>query len=216
MAEYVLIDPELTYGIPSFITVPTGLDVFSHAMEAYTAVLSRPMPDIVCEKIMEDVVECLPRCIKEEVDVEARTRMLILASIGGWMLANCCAHVGHSLAHVIGAKFHVPHGAACAYAAPAMIRFISPAVPEKMKKVGRILGVKFEGNETPEQIGVMIAEAYTKFRDSLGLKPLSDYGITKEQGLAVAHDVSVECFAPLAPVKVTEEAAAKMLGEIFQ
>ena len=47
MAEYVLIDPELTYGIPSFITVPTGLDVFSHAMEAYTTVLSRPMPDIV-------------------------------------------------------------------------------------------------------------------------------------------------------------------------
>lgn len=125
MAEYVLIDPELTYGIPSFITVPTGLDVFSHAMEAYTTVLSRPMPDIVCEKIMEDVVEYLPRCIKEEVDVEARTRMLILASMGGWTLANCCAHVGHSLAHVIGAKFHVPHGAACAYAAPAMIRFIS-------------------------------------------------------------------------------------------
>ncbi|WP_400225847.1 hypothetical protein [Methanomethylophilus alvi] len=44
----------------------------------------------------------------------------------------------------------------------------------------------------------------------------SDYGITKEQGLAVAHDVSVECFASFTPVKVTEEAAAKMLGEIFQ
>lgn len=76
--------------------------------------------------------------------------------------------------------------------------------------------VKAAEEAFPAWAAVMTAEAYTKFRDSLGLKPLSDYGITKEQGLAVAHDVSVECFAPLTPVKVTEEAATKMLGEIFQ
>ena len=216
MAEYVLIDPNLTLGMPPGITLATGLDVFSHAMEAYTTVLAKPMSDIVCEKIMEDVVEYLPRCVANGKDLEARTKMIILASMGGWMLANCCAHVGHSIAHVIGAKFHIPHGAACAYGAPAAIRFVAPAVPEKMRKVGKILGAKFDGSETPEQIGEKTAAAYVAFRDSMNLKPLSSYNIPEAEWSAVAKDISVECFAPLTPRKVTEEAALQMLKETFQ
>ncbi|MCQ2070813.1 MAG: iron-containing alcohol dehydrogenase [archaeon] len=216
MAQYVLLDAELTVGMPAGLTLATGLDVFSHAMEAYTTILSGPMTDIVCEKLMADVVEFLPRAVANGKDIEARQRMLLCASMGGWMLAHCCAHVGHSLAHTIGAKFHIPHGAACAYAAPATIRFIAPAVPEKMKKVGQILGVAFDGTETPEQIGAKVSARYVEFRDAMNLKPLTDYEITKEAAVALAKDVSVECFAPLTPRKVTEEAAAQMLAELFE
>lgn len=215
MSEYVILDPELTLGMPLGLTLMTGLDVFSHAMEAYTTILSGPMTDIICEKIMQDVVEFLPRVVKDGSDLYARQRMLDLASLGGWMLFNCCAHVGHSIAHTIGAKMHIPHGAACAYGAPATIRFIAPAVPEKMKKVGEILGVRFDGTEDAETIGKKTADAYVAFRDGLGLKPLSDYNIDKAAALALAKDVSVECFAPLCPRKVTEEDAYRMLDETF-
>lgn len=88
-------------------------------------------------------------------------------------------------------------GAACAYGAPAIIRFISPAVPEKVRKIGEILGVKLDGTEDAETIGRKTADAYVAFRDGLGLKPLSDYNIDKAAALALANDVSVECFAPL-------------------
>lgn len=215
MSEYVILDPELTTGMPAGLTIATGLDVFSHAMEAYTTVLSGPMTDIICEKLMEDVVEYLPRAVRNGGDMEARQRMLDCASLGGWMLFNCCAHVGHSLAHVIGAKFHVPHGAACAYAAPAMMRFITPAVPEKMRKIGTILGAEFDGSEDSAQIAQKAIDAYVAFRDGLGLKPLPDYGISKEAAVALAPEIPVECFAPLTPRKVTEEDAARMLAEIF-
>lgn len=215
MSEYVILDPELTVGMPPGLTLATGLDVFSHAMEAYTTILSGPMSDIICEKIMEDVVEYLPRVMKDGKDLEARQRMLDCASLGGWMLFNCCAHVGHSLAHVIGAKFHVPHGNACAYCAPAAIRFIAPVATDKMRKVGTILGVQFDGTEDAETIGRMTADAYTAFRDGLGIKPLSDFGIDRDAALALAKDVSVECFAPLCPRQVTEEDALRMLSEIF-
>lgn len=215
MSEYVILDPELTMGMPPGLTMMTGLDVFSHSMEAYTTVLAGPMTDIICEKLMADVVEFLPRAVKDGKDMEARQRMLDCSSMGGWMLANCCAHVGHSLAHIIGAKFHIPHGAACAYAAPATIRFIAEAVPEKMAKVARILGAEVPAGATPEQIGRIASDAYTAFRDGMGLKPLSDYGVSKDDAVALAEDVAKECFAPLTPRKVTPEDAARMLSETF-
>lgn len=215
MSEYVILDPELTAGMPAGLTMMTGLDVFSHAMEAYTTVLSGPMTDIICEKLMSDVVEFLPRAVADGKDMEARQRMLDCSSMGGWMLANCCAHVGHSLAHIIGAKFHIPHGAACAYAAPATIRFISEAVPTKMMKVGRILGAEFRGDESPEEIGRITADAYVAFRDGLGLKPLSEYGVSRDDAVALADDVAWECFAPLTPRKVEPADAARMLAETF-
>lgn len=216
MSEYVILDPELTAGMPKRLTSITGLDVFSHAMEAYTTVLTSPIVAPLCEKVMEDVVEYLPRAVADGSDMEARERMLMSASLGGWMLANCCAHVGHSLAHVLGGAFHMPHGAACAYTCTAAMRFVAPAVPEKIRKVGQILGATFEGGETAEQIADITCAAYTKFRDEvIGLGPLSDYGIDKDQAIALAPNVAVECFAPLTPRPVTEADAKAMLEEVF-
>lgn len=216
MSEYVVLDPELTVGMPKELTALTGLDVFSHAMEAYTTVLANPVVDPICEKILADVVEYLPKALADGSDIAARERMLTDASLGGWMLANCCAHVGHSLGHVIGGAFHMPHGAACAYSCPAAIRFIAPAVPAKIKKVGEILGAVFSGQETPEEIGKITADAYTKFRDGqVGLKPLAQWNISVDDAIALAPKIPVECFAPLTPRTVTEADARQMLEEIF-
>ncbi len=216
MSEAVVLDPELTLGMPAGLTGITGLDVFSHAMEAYTTVLTSPIVAAICEKVMEDVVEFLPRAIANGKNVEARERMLMGASLGGWMLANCCAHVGHSLGHVLGGAFHMPHGAACAYAAPSAIRFIAPVCTGKVKRVGQILGASFNGDETAEQIGEITAAAYKKFRDEvIGLKPLSTFNINADEAIALAPQVAVETFAQFTPRQVTEDAATEMLKEIF-
>lgn len=215
MAEYVLIDANLTVGMPAGLTLATGLDVFSHAWESYTTVLHGPMTDIVAEKILEDVVEFLPRAVANGKDIEARQRMLCLASMGGWMLAHSCAHVGHSLAHIIGAKFMIPHGAACAYAAPAALRFVAEAEPAKLRRIGIILGAEFKGDETPAQIGDITAAAYIRFRDSMKIRPFSSYNVSKEDAVALAHDVATEVFAGLTPRKVTDEDAAKLLEQLF-
>ncbi|MDR0524083.1 MAG: iron-containing alcohol dehydrogenase [Candidatus Methanoplasma sp.] len=215
MSEYVILDPELTLGMPPGLTAMTGLDVFSHALEAYTTVLAGPMTDIVCEKLMQDVAEFLPRAVADGGDLEARQRMLCCASLGGWMLANCCAHVGHSLAHVIGARFHVPHGAACAYACPAMMRFIAPAAPEKVRRAGEILGARFDGSEGPAEIAEKSAEAYSRFCEGLGLQPASELGISRDAAAALAREVSEECFAGLTPRKVSEADARAMLEDVF-
>ena len=220
MSEFAILDPELTLGMPASLTAMTGLDVFSHAMEAFTTVLSNPLTDMICEKVMQEVVENLPTAVREPQNFAARERMHNAASLGGWMLANCCAHVGHSIAHVLGGALHLPHGAACAFGAPAAMRFIAPAVPDKIKKVGEILGAEFTGNESPEEIAELTCRAFIRFRDeSVGLAPMESFGVDKTAVLAqtdtLAEKVAAECFAPLSPRTVTEADAKKMLEEVF-
>lgn len=212
--EFAIVDAALTVTMPASLTVNTGLDVFSHAFEAYTSVLSNPMADAVCEKIMSEVFQWLPVAKQEPDNKTARERMAVAASLGGWMLSNACAHVGHSLAHVLGARFHKPHGMVCSYTLPVTMEAIAPAVPEKVKYVGQILGVEFTGKESVSEIGTQTAAAYRKFRDALYDGQQVPFAITEENLPKLAEDVVNEAFAPLTPVKVDVALATKMLREI--
>ena len=212
--DFTILDPALTATMPASLTVNTGLDVFSHAFEAYTSVLSNPMADAVCEKIMAEVYRWLPAAKADGADRTARQRMAVAASLGGWMLSNACAHVGHSLAHVLGAKFHMPHGLVCAYTLPVTMETIAPAVPEKVRHAGEILGVQFAGTETPQEIGAMTAQAYRRFRDGLLDGKAVSFPIDAGNIQALAEEVVTEAFVGLTPLKVDLSLAEQMLRHI--
>lgn len=212
--NYAILDPALTTTMPASLTVNTGLDVFSHAFEAYTSVLSNPMADAVCEKVMEQVYHWLPAAKADPQDRTARQRMAVASSMGGWMLANACAHVGHSLAHVLGAKFHMPHGLVCSYTLPVTMECIAPVVPEKVKYVGEILGVTFSGTESAQEIGEKTAAAYRKFRDGLLDGKEVSFPINEENIEALAQEVTREAFVGLTPVKVDLDLAKNLLLHI--
>lgn len=216
MSEYTILDSELTVNLPRGLTLMTGLDAFSHAVEAYTSTASNPSTDLICEKVMQTVVEYLPKVLADGKDIEAREKMQVASSLGGWMLYNACAHIGHSLAHVIGGTYHLPHGAVCAYGFPAMIEFISDAVPNKVKEIGKILGVKFEGNESNLEIGNKTANAYIKFRDSLELKSIKEYCLNLSNLDELVTSVVNEPFAILSPKKVTAKDAETMIRKTLQ
>lgn len=215
MSEYAILDPSLTAGMPAGLTRVTGLDVFSHACEAYTSVLSTTSSDLVCEKIMETVVESLPAAVADGNDSEARSRMLSAASLGGWMLACASAHVGHSAAHVLGAHYHIPHGKACAMTLPATLRIVAEVMPGKIRRVGTILGAVFAGSETPDRIGLKTAQAYRDFCASIGL--LHEDMQKPENALlaSLANEIASEPLASLSPVSVTPQLALAMLEDIF-
>ena len=136
------------------------------------------------------------------------------SSLGGWMLSNACAHVGHSLAHVLGAKFHLPHGLVCSYTLPVTMETIAPAAPEKVKAVGEILGVKFTGDESAAEIGEQTANAYRVFRDGLLDGKAVTFPLDEDNIPQLAAEVAGEAFAPLTPVPVDAALAAQMLRRI--
>ncbi len=215
MPEVAILDPELTVSMPAAMTMQTGLDAFSHAVEGYCNVMSSMMMDPICEKIMELVAEYLPVAVADGCNIQARTHMQVAACMSGWTLTNVYANVGHSLAHVVGANYHVVHGSACSYSLPPVLRHMAPAVPEKVKRIGMILGAKFEGTETPEQIGDKSAAAYIAFRDSLGMPSVKELDIHVDDIDALAELVVHEPFAQLTPVPVDHASAVKMLREML-
>lgn len=216
-SEWAILDPVLTLELPASITAETGLDVFSHAFEAYTSVSSNPMTDLICEKLMADVITWLPRAVKNGKDLEAREKMMVCASYGGFLLVDCLVHIGHCIAHEIGARFHIPHGAACAYAFPEMVRHIAGARTEKIRYTGELLGVRFKGDESPEEIASMTIKAYKEFRDvTLGLRPIASYEPDHcKVNLDMAEHILRDPITAMTPEKVDVEDILFMLYRIF-
>ena len=217
MCEYAILDPELTAGLPPQITAATGLDVFSHAFEAYTSTEASPVTDFICEKMMETVVRYLPAAVRDGSDITAREKMQIASSYGGWMLIDGVVHIGHCIAHEIGAAFHIPHGTACAYAFPAMVKHIADAAPEKIRYTGELLGAVFSPDDTPGQIASKTAAAYIDFRDRvLHLNPVSHYKPDLSKvSLAMAETIRRDPLTALTPVPVSTEDIMFMLYTIF-
>lgn len=211
MSDFAVLDPELTTGLPKKTTILTGLDAFSHAAESYTTIQSGVMSDIVCEAVMRAVVEALPKAAADGTDIAAREKMQAAAAMGGWGLYMCGSHVGHSLAHVLGGNLHMIHGAACAYGLPGVLELISPACPEKVKKIGEILGAKYTGKETPEETGRMAAEKYVEFCRKVGLEEVKDYPLSAAEMDSLAEQIVQEPFAVFSPVPVKKETALCLL-----
>ncbi len=217
MCEYAILDPELTISLPPQITAATGLDVFSHAFEAYTSTRASEVTDFICEKIMETVVHYLPRAVQKGHDIKAREKMQIAASYGGWMLIDGVVHIGHCIAHEIGAAFHIPHGAACAYAFPPMVRHIAGSAPDKIRYTGQLLGADIREDDTPLTIAQKTADAYIHFRDQIvKLRPVREYDIDLSKvSLTMAESICRDPLTALTPVPVTSVDVMAMLYQIF-
>ena len=217
MSEYALLDPCLTTGLPPHITAETGLDVFSHAFEAYTSSQCNPVTDMLCEKVMEDVIRWLPLAVIDGNNLKARERMMVCASYGGFLLVDSLVHIGHCIAHEIGARFHIPHGAACAYAFPEMVRHIAHVRTDKIRYTGELLGLDFSGEESPEEIAEKTAAAYRVFRDvTVGLRPISSYQPDLSKvNLEMADHIFKDPITALTPEKTKVEDIFIMLYHIF-
>ena len=214
VSEYALLCPTLAASLPAQMTAACGMDAFAHAAEAYTSGISSPVTDCICEKVMYLLAKYLPQAVANGYDLEARERVMIAACLAGWMLNNAGTHLGHSQAHILGAKFHIPHGSACAYALPGTMLYTAETNVKKVKEIGLILGAEFPADPTDLEVGRITADRIRYFRDTvLGLKPWSEYGISKEQVLDCAAEVAKERFAGNYPQPVTEELCRRMLEQ---
>lgn len=126
-----IIDPALTMTLPASITANTGMDVLTHAVEAYVSVLASDYTDALALKAVQMVFEYLPRAVHNgKNDPEAREKMHNASCMAGMAFANAFLGMNHSMAHKIGAEFHVPHGLANAILLPYTIRY-NGTKPEK-------------------------------------------------------------------------------------
>lgn len=169
LPSVVICDPELTVGMPAFITAGTGLDAFAHCVEAFSSPHYHPMSQGIALEGMRLVIENLPIVYKTPDNIEARANMMAAAMMGATAFQKGLGAI-HALSHPIGAMHHTHHGATNAVCMPAVLQLNASAIRDRFDQAAGCLGVDggFDG----------FCAFVDGFNDGFAVpKRLSDFGV---------------------------------------
>ncbi|HZQ46897.1 MAG TPA: iron-containing alcohol dehydrogenase [Verrucomicrobiae bacterium] len=184
LASLVILDPELTRGLPPKLTAATGADALIHCMESFTSPVFHPMCDGIALEGIHLIGQSLARAVKNGDDLEARGKMLVAAMMGAVAFQKDLGAI-HSLAHPLSTFCGLHHGTANALCTPFVMKFNAERVPGIYRRVGIALGLS-----NPDD-GATIEHISGLFRD-IGLAPgLRAYGV-KESLLDAMSDQAFE------------------------
>ncbi len=146
MPAVTICDPELTVGMPKFITAGTGMDAFAHCLEAYCSPFFHPMSQGIALEGLRLVNEYLPRAYAVPTDLEARAQMMAAAAMGAVAFQKGLGAI-HSLSHPVGAIYGTHHGTTNAVVMPMVLDFNRPAIEDRLSRAADYLGIKggFDG-----------------------------------------------------------------------
>ena len=194
-------DSELVKDLPAKPTADTGIDAFTHALEAFVSIYASDFTDGLCLQAIKIIFENLPVVVKEPSNIEARQKMHNAATLAGMAFSNVSVGINHALAHSLGAKFHIPHGRANAVFLLSTINFNSGVpvkfvpftnykkyvAPEKYLLVAKALGCN--GNDEKELINGLKEKIKELLKKSELPIRVSELGIKLDEYLSSIPDL---------------------------
>jgi alcohol dehydrogenase len=136
----VILDPELTVGLPRHVTAATGMDALSHCLEAYCSPGFHPLADGIAAEGTKLIRKWLPRAMEDGVDIDARGHMLVAAAMGATAFQKGLGGM-HALSHPIGALIGTHHGLTNAVLMPYVLAFNRSAIEERLARLAGYIGV---------------------------------------------------------------------------
>lgn len=213
MPKIAVLDPELTTGLPPHITVATGLDAFTHNLEAYFAPGFHPMADGIALQGLELILDYLPKAYKNGNDLEARGKMLMAASMGATAFQKGLGMI-HSMAHPLSSECGLHHGLANALALPACLEFLEKSnlnadQKKRIEKVQLLFKERGLAKST-------LSESCKSFFESLGIQlGLSKHGVKKEQLQKLSHKAILDPCHSNNMIPVTEKDFESAFAKAF-
>ena len=181
-ATAVILDPELTVGLPPSVTAATGIDAFVHAMESFCGIAATPITDALNLQAMKLVGANIRQAYANGKNAAARDAMMYASALAGMGFGNTQNGIIHAIGTTLPVECHIPHGLAMSFCAPFSVGFNYIANPEKYAIVADIL----RGDDRSGCMSVMdrAADVEDAFRDLLNdldiATGLSNYGVKRE------------------------------------
>ncbi len=152
-ADRVLLDAELTLGLPASITASTGIDAMVHAIEAYTSIrLKNPISDALALTALRKLRNNIVEAVNEPANVDARNEMLMGAMLAGQAFSNAPCAAVHALAYPLGGFFHVPHGLSNALVLTEVMKYNQPKADHWYGEIARDIGVGQSGSALVDEM----------------------------------------------------------------
>ena len=196
LPNMAIVDVNNMMSQPKGLTSASGVDVLTHALEAYASVMATDYTDGIALKAMKNVFDYLPRAYNDGTDLEARQKMADASCMAGMAFANAFLGVCHSMAHKLGAFHHLPHGVANALLISLVVDYNSAECPPKMgtfsqyqyphtmaryAECARFCGVSAKSDE--EAVKKLI-EKIEALKEAVGIKKcIKDYGVDEKHFL---------------------------------
>jgi alcohol dehydrogenase class IV len=203
MPDIAVLAPELTAGLPPHITAATGIDAFTHCLEAWLAPDFHPMADGIALEGIKLCLECLPRCLANGNDLESRGKMLMAATMGATAFQKGLGMI-HSLAHPLSAHFGLHHGLTNALLLPAAVAFLERSDLDEEQR-GRLSTVDSFFQERGSG-GDSLSSASRAWFESLGIEfGLARHGIPEDRLEFLADEAFDDPCHPTNMIPVTRE-----------
>ncbi|MEW6446520.1 MAG: iron-containing alcohol dehydrogenase [Bacillota bacterium] len=177
LPDVAVVDPILTMAQSRELTARAGLDALTHAIEAYTCRFTNPLSLAVSVEAVRLIVQNIYTAYTVSRNRDARERMMQGSFLAGMAIQNAGVGAVHAIAHVIGARYRLPHGLVCGVLLPYVMEFNLPLVEEKYGALGIAAGVVPAGTETGVAAGRFV-EYIRRLSDKLGLpRRISELGV---------------------------------------
>ena len=173
-----IIDPELMLSLPASVTLQSGLDALSHALESIWNVNANPVSDTFAVAAVHDILDTLPKLMERLDDIELRGRMALAALKAGMAFSNTRTALAHSISYEMTLRYGLPHGIACSFPLPMVLLRALGQRADRDAVLARALGPL---DAAPQRLAAFIEKLGVKTR-------FSDYGVSEEQAEElVAH-----------------------------
>ena len=208
MPDMAIVDTDLHMSAPRGLTAASGIDAVTHALEAYASMLATDYTDGLAIRALQTIFKYLPRAYENGAeDVEAREKMANAATMAGMSFANAFLGVCHSMAHKLGAFYHLPHGVANALMIDEVLRFNAAEVPTKMgtfsqythphtlARYAEVADALSLGGKTDEQKLERLIAAIDELKEKVGIKKtIRDYGVDEAEFLNRLDEMVLQAF----------------------
>lgn len=220
LPDAAILDAELVKSVPPSVTADTGIDVLTHAIEAFVSLNANDFTDAAAEKAMKLVRGNLMKVYKNPDDMEARQKMHHASCLAGLAFSNAGLGLNHGMAHTLGAHFHIPHGRANGILLPYVMAFnagchdkLTP-VAKRYARIARVL--RLEGPSIRQSAFSVIRTTRQYIKQLHIPDTIESAGVSREDFESALEEMAQAAYADACTRTNPRECSVEEIKEVFR